>query len=659
MRKLLLTTIFLILSLQLASAQVSVNDSLRVLSDTADDVATRIDALRQLGSRMRFTDYDSSLTLYRKALNLSFETKDSLNVMMVAHDFATAKLRAGERDSARFYLDIGLSHKGTIEDRIYILMLQAYGDTYARVPDAEKAMDYYHRSELASIEMEDSIYLPGIYSQMATLLNSNTTDKTLVVEYYKKSVELAPKFADPLYQYIFLYTAANALMRLYPETIGLEFLDKLLVMHRERYPDLGNDANHFELSMVLNFNEDDYEGNIQKMKAYVANAEKTEHRTAALSGLLYLAAYFDNNDSTIVYLNELLKKSTEYDRPGFRANALYALAGAYELKGEYNTALDFWKRERALSDSLINAETLRNISEIRERYEAEKSEQRIEFLEQENFLERTISEKTALQRNWLLAGILLIVILAGFILSFFRQRLKTTSLEASVAQAKITELEQQQHILTMNSMIEGQENERRRIAQDLHDGLGGLLTTIKMHFSNIQQELTALSDLNMMEKTGSLIEHANTEVRKLAHEMMPGSLVKLGLVEGLSELCDRTRIEGKLDVHYEALNVEQRLNETSEIMLFRVCQELLNNIIKHSEADDVIVQLSDTGDHIELTVEDNGIGFDADTADQRNTLGLKSIRSRARFLNGNVDIFSKEGTGTTITVTIPKQGNAL
>lgn len=203
-------------------------------------------------------------------------------------------------------------------------------------------------------------------------------------------------------------------------------------------------------------------------------------------------------------------------------------------------------------------------------------------------------------------------------------------------------------------MIEGQENERRRIARDLHDGLGGILTTIKMHFSNIQQEITKLDELNMVEKTGSLIEHANAEVRKIAHEMMPGSLVKLGLTDALEELCARNSMEGKLDVHFEKLNMDSRLSETAEVMLYRVAQELLNNIQKHSEATDVILQLSDTGEQIEMVVEDNGKGFNPDLIDTTTSMGLKSIKSRISFLNGTTIIESTLGTGTTISVSIPK-----
>lgn len=647
----------------LVNAQVPSSDSLKIVLKESNDPEVKIDVLTKLSKLMRFSDNDSSQLLLRQALQLTEQLSDTSKFLELSADMGQEKFRLNEVDSAAFYFDRAIRYTESKLFRTLSRIYYTYGDIYEISKEYDQAIEFYQKAEYVALALNDSSMLPDVYYRMGQLWYGRS-NKPLMLDYFTQTIELSRKFSSTMYRYIYLVGTVNALIRVFPESVWGEYLGELLVIHNQFYPNLSDTPafSHANLPFILGFitqSGSEYEPNLELLKKYAGAVKRfSQDREYALS-LYNIGIYEPRTDSALMYLNKALEISSENDFGLIKAYSLKALSGIYEKKQMPGQALLYFKKYHAVSDTLGIINENEKVTELREEFEAEKRELEISSLEQQNVLERAISKQRANQRNWLITGILLLLVLAAFIIYFFRQRLKNTQLNASIAQAKVNEMEQQQQILTMNSMIEGQENERRRIAQDLHDGLGGLLTTIKMHFSNIQNEISKLDELKALEKTGSLIEYANSEVRKIAHEMMPGSLVKLGLTEALSELSERNSIKGTLDIHFEALNMNQRLNETSEIMLFRAAQEMVNNIQKHANATEVIIQLSDNGTDIELLVEDNGDGFDPDKTEGNFSLGLKSIDSRAKFLNGDMIIESKPGTGTTITLSIPKKGNIV
>ena len=202
-------------------------------------------------------------------------------------------------------------------------------------------------------------------------------------------------------------------------------------------------------------------------------------------------------------------------------------------------------------------------------------------------------------------------------------------------------------------MIEGQESERLRIAQDLHDGLGGLLTTVKAHFNAIEREIANIKEMNIYEKTNQLIDEACVEVRRIAHDMVPYSLKMNGLQGVLADI--RQTVLGKgihcdVDIH----NVkEEVLGEQKVVMIYRIIQEVVNNALKHSGASHMLIQLVGHENGLNVMIEDNGKGFDVNQLLQGKGLGLKSIESRVKYLEGNLNIDSTPNQGTTINIEIP------
>jgi len=197
-------------------------------------------------------------------------------------------------------------------------------------------------------------------------------------------------------------------------------------------------------------------------------------------------------------------------------------------------------------------------------------------------------------------------------------------------------------------MISGQEAERGRIARDLHDGLGGLFSTVKMYFSSLGHRQPEITDDDLYKKSVELIESAGNEVRKIAHNLMPEVLLKFGLISAVEELCKQINKGGVIKVSFQSYNMEERLASSTEIMLYRILQELLNNILKHAEATYVIVQFNRHEEKLNVIVEDNGRGFNAKSTSKGNSIGLETIKTRVNYLRGELNIDSKPGVGTTV-----------
>src|SRR6185503_19238452 len=215
---------------------------------------------------------------------------------------------------------------------------------------------------------------------------------------------------------------------------------------------------------------------------------------------------------------------------------------------------------------------------------------------------------------------------------------------------RIKTIEKEQQISSLQSMINGQETERTRIAKDLHDGLGGIFSTVKMHYSTLTKDTPGIKDNPLYKKTLDLINNASDELRKVAHNMMPEVLMKVGLAEALQDFCNNISSGKLLKITLQTFGMEKRLSSSTEIMLYRIIQELVNNIIKHAYATEAIIQINREGNRLSLTIEDNGRGFDTREAEEKRSMGMATVRSRVDYLNGRLTIDSRKDIGTTVMI---------
>ncbi|MEL6867948.1 MAG: sensor histidine kinase, partial [Bacteroidota bacterium] len=236
------------------------------------------------------------------------------------------------------------------------------------------------------------------------------------------------------------------------------------------------------------------------------------------------------------------------------------------------------------------------------------------------------------------------------------ERLLASEKEAQYHQ-EIRLMEQAMELEAINASIDGQEQERKRIAEALHDSMGSLLSAVQMHFKTLMNTaISAQNEKALYHKTQNLIQEAVTFNRQIAYEMMPPTLMKLGLPTAVESLVDKAR-GPKLDLELDVFGLNGRLPEKLELTLYRSLEELLNNLIKHANASEVTVQLAGDESEITLIVEDNGCGFEYDPSNPNYGMGLSNIQSRIRHHGGTFEVDSSPNNGTTIIINIPKDSS--
>ena len=214
-------------------------------------------------------------------------------------------------------------------------------------------------------------------------------------------------------------------------------------------------------------------------------------------------------------------------------------------------------------------------------------------------------------------------------------------------QIEIDKLQQQSKLDALRAMIDGQEEERKRIAYDLHDQLGGLLTTAKLELS---KSITTEDPENNIQSVVDKIDQACNDVRRIAHNMMPHALMKMGLDSAVGDLVESLNQSGTVDLTYQNL-ADVELDAEQKISVYRIIHELISNSIKHADPESILIQLSRHNGTFSLVVEDDGQGFDPKTVNEG--LGLHSLKSRVEYLNGDYTLDSRPGEGTSITVDFP------
>ncbi|MCL1664868.1 histidine kinase [Elizabethkingia ursingii] len=247
--------------------------------------------------------------------------------------------------------------------------------------------------------------------------------------------------------------------------------------------------------------------------------------------------------------------------------------------------------------------------------------------------------------------IVIFIVLILLLLYAYKQRAKSMKQRDELHALAMEKEKQNSKISTLTALLEGQEQERGRLARDLHDGLGGLLSGTKHQLSYLDPHQSENIEEGIS-KSIKQIDGAVEELRRVAHNLMPDLLVKYGLEVAIQEFASRIS-NSALDIHTEFINYGNSLSEEKQLIIYRIIQELVNNAIKHAEASEIIIQISQEENVLNLTVEDNGKGFDHKGLNVKKTAGFHNIESRVQFLKGTMNIISELNIGTSIELQIP------
>ncbi len=344
--------------------------------------------------------------------------------------------------------------------------------------------------------------------------------------------------------------------------------------------------------------------------------------------------------NSLALLDSALAVPGVAERLGFVYAIMDVRRERHLLDGNYQQAYNILLEQKKIDEeNKLSASSLGALADVKTKYEKEQLKTRL--LEEE-----VINKEKENQVNLLLLflGVVLLVLVIGVLI--YQNRIKANRL-------LLAEAKQEQQIVSMRSMLEGQEKERARIARDLHDGLGNLLSTLKVSVGSLHIDFKNNKTEKMYAKANEIIDEACTEARKIAHEMMPQALKKFGLKKTLEDFILRMDSMHGFDAHFHVYGNEQILDDSTNLMLFRIVQELFNNIVKYAEASDVMLQMTFSDNWLNLTVEDDGKGFEPDKVEPDKGMGLKSIAFRTHYVGGEYEIDSRPGMGTLVSINVP------
>ena len=411
------------------------------------------------------------------------------------------------------------------------------------------------------------------------------------------------------------------------DSVGLGYVLCDLAEIASHDGDLAKALNYLNQSTVIREKIGDWQG-------VAINSVNTGEHYFNASQFRYAATWFEKG----------LKQSLQIGYDDLSRYTYDYLARTYKAMGDFKKAFELQEQSIVYKDSMFNKDKTRVIEEMQAKYESGKKEQQIQLLNGENEL-----KEATIERNYfLIAGLAALLLLV--ILSFYVWRSRNQQQQQAVLQEQKVRLREAQ----MNAVIDSQEKERKRFASDLHDGMGQLISSLQLSINAIRQNRSTEVRDQLFENSEQILTDIHREIRNIAFNLMPPVLIKEGLIPGLNELIRRINQSDVIKITLSNHGINGRFSEVGEISLYRVIQEFLSNIVKHSKATQVTIGFTGHDDEIVVTIEDDGIGYSLQKFQNNEGNGWRNINSRLNLIRAEIDFDVVEGRkNNTIMISVP------
>lgn len=578
----------------------------------------------------------------RQAIALSENLHDSISLYKANLILAQTYYIRGYFDSSMQVLLSLLPMVKDWKDSTYKAMVNMnIGIAYREMGDFEKALSYCLEARHAIESSADELLKAKMDDALQVVYNYRSEyDKAIM--YGERVISVARKTGDNDIR-------PRAYINLAINYIGKKNYEKGEQLLNEALP-LAVQKGDKRIESVILFNLADLALRSRdkvKLKRYCRESLRLSKEIGSKDnealGLRATAISFlmeKNIDSAEAYAKEAYHLDTLYKFRNEELPALMLLSNIAFSRGDVIKGLDLTDTLNARIEKIIAQIVSDHSADLEKKYETARKDQQI-LLQQSKIKQQAMW-------NYVLTGSAVSILLLSF-LGYrnyrHRQRLQ---------QQRIMELETEKQLAATEAVLKGEEQERTRLAKDLHDGLGGMLSGIKYTLNTMKGNLVMTPENAMaFERSLDMLDSSIREMRRVAHNMMPEALVKFGLDTALKDLCNDVNQSGALQVTYQSLGLEGKIiDQTKSITIYRIVQELLNNILKHAGASHALVQVSSNENQLTVTVEDDGRGFDSGILNQSRGIGWLNIQHRVDFLKGRWDVDSSPGKGTSVQIEI-------
>jgi len=630
--------LFLLLCLQKLDAQAdATKDSLLKVLSVAKEDTNKVLTLITIGQYVEYTDLEDAKNYYLQAKKLSERLKYTMGILKYYANYTAVLNMQARFDSALGLTKdaLQLANQFGDEQRI-IIAQQNLSATYAYLQDYESALQYLLPSIAYFEKTNNDARLSLVYDHLGVIYRE-TKQYEKSLEYHQKALVIARKAENKYEIANVLSNLGNAYTSLKKYDTAISVLqESLLIAKKENYDNIVSNVTSNIGGLLIK------QGKYDSLNFYSIEglrlAKKLGDSLNMVNNIYGLAlAAFYNKD---------FKKSEEEAKTGFamaqQRNYLEPLQLFADILSELNLVKgdlknhDYYKRlSIELSEMFFSEKMQRNVQTLDKKFDTEKKEQQLQLQQV------TIRQKSTL--NYVLIGSTVALLIIS-LLSY-----RTYTQKRKLQQQKITELENEKLLLATQSILKGQEDERSRMAKDLHDGLGGLLSGVKLQLGAMKGNLILSEEMGKTFNNAlGKLDESISEMRRVAHNLMPEALMKLGLQQALQDYCEGLSEGQPFVINSQFHGLEKRMDAATEVVVYRIVQELLNNAVKHSGASTILAQVMRQENNLTITVEDDGKGFDKEAVVQG--AGLKNIRSRVDYLKGQLDIQTKDGKGTSVHI---------
>jgi len=495
-------------------------------------------------------------------------------------------------------------------------------------------------------QYKDHKTLGQFYSQLAIILTYNA-EFAKAYEYNTKAIKILEKNAPHSAELFFAYlnTASNFCYQAKGDE-AKKYLDKAEKLIQP-YPDSNSNASFYYGKTLYFITKQKNEEALPMIEKGLVYAKRS--RQNLLTQMFYMNKYDilrkqnKLNDAKNVLENILSEKTLIIDANN-RKIFYNQLSSLNEQMGNLKEALVWEKKYSKLNDSLSSENVKLELNTLETKFRTAEKQREIANLNTEK-AQKELELNKKNQYLWVLVFASLFLLILIISIYFYTKKLAKEK-EINHSQ-KLKEIAQQEELKITKAILEGEEKERERVGKDLHDGLGGILAGVKINFSAwASQNLEPENKQNFNEILHQL-DHSVTELRNISRNLMPESLLKLGLETALKDLCE---FYSRKDLHidFQPIDINSKLPLAVQINIFRIVQEILANAVKHSEAENILLQCSQSNDVFLITIEDDGKGFSQDSSPTKS-MGLHNLKTRVDYLKGKMEINSDhEGTAINI-----------
>jgi signal transduction histidine kinase len=627
-------------------------DSLRNRIRTEKNDTEKVTLLGNLGNRLRLINEKECWQLQRKIDSIAKATGNEFFRAMSIFLAGNIDLNKKPVEAiSNFEKTIKILSKLPHNRRVIIAIGASYvnlGLLHNNNSDYETAVYYYLKAEDIYLNNGPrNLDLAVIYSNLSiTYASLNKYDEALNCS--KKAIEWSRRARDIEYMMTALQAhGANLINAKRGGDLGIVFLDSA-----KHLAEVSNNVsilyNTEFFKAMYYYNNKQYRRAIEFYAACLEMAKKFHSAVdignnfiniaaneAELKLPLQAAAHLDSSKKYIDYRVASVSKQMYFENYG----------EVYKQLGNFAKAMECKDTVGIVKDALYQADNIKQLEFRQARYNYEKQQNEISQLEDNKKIQQLlINHKSTL--NYIFIGSVFTLLLIS-LLTYrnYKQKQK-------LQQQRIVELETEKQLAATEAVLKGEEQERTRIAKDLHDGLGGMLSGIKYSFTTMKENLVMTPDNHQaFERSMDMLDSSIKEMRRVAHNMMPEALVRFGLDTALRDFCNSINQSGALNVNYQSIGMDGiAIDQTVSITLYRIVQELINNTMKHSRACMAIIQVINSDKKLSLTVEDDGKGFDTNILKESKGIGWTNIRNRIEFLKGKLSITSKAGEGTSVLI---------